>query len=165
MPGVKRGSGWRGSRGYSNRGTGRSGGFSGRGERGERGGRGRARKWQEQPKPDLLKHPLGELLTTIANTDLEEEGGTETAATVTGCKYVSSYNWLNETTPTILVPGTHLEPPCLTQTNPRRKTATVDSAEAAPTVEGRPGGLLSGSKRCEIPIVSYAARGASYPSS
>lgn len=94
------GSGSSGSRDF--RGTGRRGwaprgGFT-------RGRYASARKRNNMRKPDLIKHPLGELLTTITMTDLQSEKQ-ETASKITDCQYVASYNWLSKATPTILVPG------------------------------------------------------------
>ncbi|KAF2677523.1 hypothetical protein K458DRAFT_446863 [Lentithecium fluviatile CBS 122367] len=55
---------------------------------------------------DLVKHPLGELLTSFSNSDLQPKLSTLTdAASIKDCQYVASYNWVDADTPTIMVPG------------------------------------------------------------
>ncbi|KAF2793546.1 hypothetical protein K505DRAFT_417731 [Melanomma pulvis-pyrius CBS 109.77] len=82
-------------------------GGRGRGGRGYRGGRGASSaKYTPPPKPDIVKHPLGELLQTLQVSELDPE--TEKlsdAVKITDLKYVASYNWMNDKTPTIMVPG------------------------------------------------------------
>jgi hypothetical protein len=92
-------------RSYSNS---KRGGFAPR-----RGGRGRWQnpQWQTPPKrievkPDLTKHPLGELLTTFSNRDLNQTLAADgDAASIKNCEFVASYNWIDATAPTITVPG------------------------------------------------------------
>ncbi|OAL54056.1 hypothetical protein IQ07DRAFT_668319 [Pyrenochaeta sp. DS3sAY3a] len=61
---------------------------------------------KEQIKPDIVKHPLGKLLETILASDstflVKDLGRT---VTITDCRYLASYNWLNRSAPTIAVPG------------------------------------------------------------
>jgi hypothetical protein len=69
-----------------------------------RGGRIPFTKGREQIKPDIEKHPLGELLKTFHSSDLGvEQSGFARHATISDCQYVASYNWLNDRT--IIVPG------------------------------------------------------------
>lgn len=89
---------WRGGRPSATWNTGK-GGFA------PRGVRGGYRKRNAQPQPDLVKHPLGELLATITNADLAEKNGKSDLSTISGCQFVASYNWMNRATPTILTPG------------------------------------------------------------
>lgn len=87
------------------RGRGRGGG--GRGGSWSRGGRGGG------PKPKPATHitsttpapPLGKLLSSLTKADLNGKEY-EATSSITDCKTVSSYNWLDRKTPTIVVPGT-----------------------------------------------------------
>ncbi|KAF1955357.1 hypothetical protein CC80DRAFT_564944 [Byssothecium circinans] len=57
-------------------------------------------------KPDLLKHPLGDLLATFSNSDLEPtKAGLLDNVAIKNCNYVGSYNWIDTKSPTIMVPG------------------------------------------------------------
>jgi hypothetical protein len=61
-------------------------------------------------KPDIERHPLGHLLNTIHNLDLKVDRThqTDTATAfpaILDLQYIASYNWINDDTPTILVPG------------------------------------------------------------
>jgi hypothetical protein len=58
---------------------------------------------REQMKPDLERHPLGDLVKEfrISNLSLKPIDSVE----ITDCQYVASYNWLNDKVPTIVVPG------------------------------------------------------------
>lgn len=86
---------------FSNTGSSR-GGFS---SRGGRGGGFRFTK-RQGPAPDVVKHPLGELVAELSNSDLEPEDQNQAGtATIQECKSISSYNWMNENTPAIMVPG------------------------------------------------------------
>jgi len=61
---------------------------------------------RNEVKLDLVKHPLGELLTTLNNSDLKPTLATPgDAALIKDCEYVASYNWVDATTPTIMIPG------------------------------------------------------------
>jgi hypothetical protein len=63
-------------------------------------------KRQDSTKPDLQKHPLGDLICTIRNPDLRPSHLDPTPSLhIQGCEYVASYNWLNSTDPTVVVPG------------------------------------------------------------
>ncbi|XP_014550542.1 hypothetical protein COCVIDRAFT_42974 [Bipolaris victoriae FI3] len=63
-------------------------------------------KPREPPKPDLTKHPLGDLVDTISASDLDVGASTTSHSTeISGCEYVSSYNWTNDANSTIVVPG------------------------------------------------------------
>ncbi|KAL5398075.1 hypothetical protein PMIN02_001770 [Paraphaeosphaeria minitans] len=57
-------------------------------------------------KPDIVKHPLGQLLQIFRLSDLQppEENAGEVNK-ITNCEYVASYSWTNSESPTILVPG------------------------------------------------------------
>ncbi|KAF2260256.1 hypothetical protein CC78DRAFT_562292 [Lojkania enalia] len=71
-----------------------------------RGGSSRAYSRYPQSAPDIIKNPLGQLITIINNAELSLEAGSRTdALTINGCKYIASYNWMNTKTPTILIPG------------------------------------------------------------
>ncbi|KAF2189156.1 hypothetical protein K469DRAFT_683604 [Zopfia rhizophila CBS 207.26] len=107
--GAHGGRGWRGSRPFigstPSAPTGRGrGGFAPRGGRGALGHSWGKRK--PQNVPDTSLHPLGKLLTTFNNSHLDMVvGSSSDVASIANCKYVASYNWLNERTPTIIVPG------------------------------------------------------------
>ncbi|KAF2820346.1 hypothetical protein CC86DRAFT_305106 [Ophiobolus disseminans] len=61
---------------------------------------------REHTKPDTNKHPLGELLKTIENSDLKSQPSALPADALTSdVRYVASYNWRNDVGATILVPG------------------------------------------------------------
>ncbi|KAK1675041.1 geranylgeranyl pyrophosphate synthetase [Colletotrichum godetiae] len=50
--------------------------------------------------------PFGPLVETISVADLSKSAlGLESSARVTDCQLVASYNWLDRTTPSIIVPG------------------------------------------------------------
>lgn len=67
---------------------------------------------REQVKPDIKKNPLGDLLKTILAPRLVVEAkDAALASEITDCQYVSSYDWLNDQTPTILIPGKQPHPP------------------------------------------------------
>ncbi|KAH7394504.1 hypothetical protein BKA66DRAFT_410580 [Pyrenochaeta sp. MPI-SDFR-AT-0127] len=57
-------------------------------------------------KLDTKMHPLGQLLQTYHASDLTA-GPKDLLlqASITGCEYVASYNWLCEETPTVIIPG------------------------------------------------------------
>ncbi|KAL4786944.1 hypothetical protein BJX76DRAFT_345963 [Aspergillus varians] len=83
-------------------------------------GRGRGRgggnpAWRSRATASVSEPPapaVGSLLATITNGDLEHAFHKE-APKITNCKLVGSYNWLNQKSPTILVPGS---PPAWTPT-------------------------------------------------
>ncbi|KAH8623573.1 hypothetical protein IG631_22052 [Alternaria alternata] len=85
------------------------GGSSNRGGFAPRRGRGRGgrvpfpAKPREQAKPDLERHPLGDLVKVFRSSDLSLKPAD--LAEISNCKYVASYNWLNGKVPTIVVPG------------------------------------------------------------
>lgn len=63
-------------------------------------------KRQEPVKPDLTKHPLGELLVSLQPSDLEpSQTDLLFPSCIEDCQYVTSYNWLAGKNTTILVPG------------------------------------------------------------
>jgi hypothetical protein len=79
------------------------GGFAPRRGRG-RGGRAPLfAKTREPIKPDLEKHPLGDLVMEFRSSDLSLKP--IDLAEISNCQYVASYNWLNDEVPTIVVPG------------------------------------------------------------
>ncbi|EPS44064.1 hypothetical protein H072_1968 [Dactylellina haptotyla CBS 200.50] len=97
-------------------------GFAPRGGRG--GGRGRGGRGGHQSaplQPDIVKHPLGDLVAKITTKDIDPTGSEDTfsaAAVITDCEYVASYNWMNEGASTIMAPG---KPPLWTPLSvPRR---------------------------------------------
>ncbi|KAK6358813.1 hypothetical protein TWF730_008132 [Orbilia blumenaviensis] len=98
-------------------------GFAPGGGRGSRGGRGGRSVPQRQapPQPDIVKHPLGNLVAKIATQDIDVTSpgdNLSAAAVITDCEYVASYNWMNESASTIMVPG---KPPLWTPLSvPRR---------------------------------------------
>ncbi|KAF2649461.1 hypothetical protein K491DRAFT_610725 [Lophiostoma macrostomum CBS 122681] len=77
--------------------------------RGGRGGFARARPFssaKQSMKPDTQKHPLGPLLHTFLQKDIGNFSPDDLSATnIANCELVASYNWLDEKSPTILVPG------------------------------------------------------------
>ncbi|KAF2471115.1 uncharacterized protein BDR25DRAFT_325386 [Lindgomyces ingoldianus] len=92
-------------------------GFASRDRRG-----GRVSSWgkpKAQNLPDISLHPLGNLIDSLDNSSLDlAVCTTSRSSSITDCKYVTSYNWLNEKTPTIMVPG---RPPLWTPLDePRR---------------------------------------------
>ncbi|KAF1943539.1 hypothetical protein EJ02DRAFT_433108 [Clathrospora elynae] len=61
---------------------------------------------REQVKPDIEKHTLGHLLKTFRSADLNaERDDLAHGTTISDCQYIASYNWSNEKTRTIIVPG------------------------------------------------------------
>lgn len=56
---------------------------------------------EESPPP-----PLGELIETIKQKDLEDTSGENVGFGITESKLVASYNWADQKTPKIIVPGT-----------------------------------------------------------
>lgn len=71
-----------------------------------RGGNRSFTKQREPPKLDIRKHPLGELLQTFRNADLEVPNLiVPDESFISDCQYVASYNWLDDELPTIIVPG------------------------------------------------------------
>jgi len=65
---------------------------------------------REYVKPDIDKHPLGELLKTINNSDLKSElSAAPMDSLISDVQYVTSYNWRNDGNATILVPGKPLQ--------------------------------------------------------
>ncbi|KAJ4325365.1 hypothetical protein N0V94_000707 [Neodidymelliopsis sp. IMI 364377] len=87
-----------------------SGASSGRGGYAPRRGRGGGSrpfvKRQEPTRPDINKHPLGELLVLLRNSNLETlRNDPLYLPGISNCQYVASYNWLGDKTATILVPG------------------------------------------------------------
>ncbi|KAL4807515.1 hypothetical protein BDV18DRAFT_135451 [Aspergillus unguis] len=64
--------------------------------------------------------PLGSVLTTITKSDLSDPSLSKESSVpkITNCKLVGSYNWLNRTSPTILIPGS---PPAWTPETSRKK--------------------------------------------
>ncbi|KAG9201362.1 hypothetical protein G6514_005734 [Epicoccum nigrum] len=63
-------------------------------------------KRQDSIKPDLQKHPLGDLIFTVQKSDLRSPRLDLTASLhIQGCEYVTSYNWLASKDPTVVVPG------------------------------------------------------------
>ncbi|KAF3153579.1 hypothetical protein TWF569_001890 [Orbilia oligospora] len=81
-------------------------GFAPRGGRG--GGRGGRGGRQSAPQPDIVKHPLGNLVAKITTKDIDLTASGDTlsaTAVISDCEYVASYNWMNESASTIMVPG------------------------------------------------------------
>lgn len=79
--------------------------YRGRGGYAPRRGRG---GWSRQGsiKPDLQKHPLGDLISTVRRSDLKPSHLDLTPPLhIQGCEYVASYNWLDSKDPTVVVPG------------------------------------------------------------
>ena len=87
-------------------GTSSRGGFAPRRGQGRGGRYPHFNKPREQQKPDLTKHPLGDLVETISASNLDVGANTTSHSTeISGCEYVASYNWTNDKNPTIIVPG------------------------------------------------------------
>lgn len=55
--------------------------------------------------PRTASPPLGDVTATIHRHELVDAETKDHPPRITGCRDVSSYNWLNETEPTILTPG------------------------------------------------------------
>jgi hypothetical protein len=79
------------------------GGFAPRRGRGRGGRASLFTKTREPMKPDLDKHPLGDLVKEFHSSDLSLKP--IDLAEISDCQYVASYNWLNDEVPTIVVPG------------------------------------------------------------
>jgi hypothetical protein len=62
------------------------------------------KRYNKQAEPDISKLPRGGLLHTVSSSDLVESNPIPNA-TISGCEYVASYNWLDNPEPTIVVPG------------------------------------------------------------
>ncbi|KAF1998617.1 hypothetical protein P154DRAFT_408136, partial [Amniculicola lignicola CBS 123094] len=78
------------------------GGWAGRGQYFPKGGGGA----HTFTVPDTHKNPLGDIVTTISVSDLNEPPKRfKDTAKISDCQYVASYNWLAEISPTIAVPG------------------------------------------------------------
>jgi hypothetical protein len=76
--------------------------------RGHRGGRYTPfyKQKKEPEKPDIKRNPLGEHLKTLRNSDLEAEATKlATDTSISDLRYVASYNWRNDDSTAILVPG------------------------------------------------------------
>ena len=57
-------------------------------------------------KPNITSRPLGELLASFVNSELEQAAQNASLhASITDCRYVTSYNWQNASVPSIIVPG------------------------------------------------------------
>jgi hypothetical protein len=82
------------------------GGYAPRGNRGGRNTHFYKQK-KEPEKPDIKRNPLGEHLKTITNSDLEAEATTFSTerTSISDLRYVASYNWRDDTSASILVPG------------------------------------------------------------
>lgn len=87
--------------------------FSQRSLRGQgRGrGRGRGRAWYPKPLPTAPSGPKG---PTIDSIDIKALLIEDDAPEIANVEYIASYNWLDSTVPTVLVPGEN--PPCRCQT-------------------------------------------------
>ncbi|KAI3396200.1 hypothetical protein diail_338 [Diaporthe ilicicola] len=74
-------------------------GFGGRPTRGN--------LWKgKSAQPSSPEPPLGSLLSTLSQTDLNKAANTyESDSLITDCVTVTSYNWLDRAKPTIVVPG------------------------------------------------------------
>jgi hypothetical protein len=57
---------------------------------------------QPPPQSETPDRPLGDLLEEIKLSELTTKSD---PAKISNCKVVASYNWLDTTLPTILVPG------------------------------------------------------------
>lgn len=88
-------------------------------------------------EPDIVKNPLGELLETVSISDLKLESNvSNTQGAIFDLKYVASYNWRNDATPTILVPGkSSLNMFQVTQLMICRQASTVDAAEGGTSTQ------------------------------
>lgn len=106
--------------------------------RGGRGGKNFPHK-KEQIKPDIVKNPLGKLKETIHASDstLLVKDLSRTA-TITDCRYLASYNWLNRSAPTIAVPGkSKLAQFWVRVLTAIRQTPSMDTSEQPTTLEER----------------------------
>lgn len=65
--------------------------------------------WASRAKPVIAPSPepaLGPLLISLTKSDFDEDAKKhESQSVITGCKAVASYNWLDRSEPTIVVPG------------------------------------------------------------
>lgn len=63
-------------------------------------------KRQDATKPDIQKHPLGDLILKVRKYDLRlSHLDPVPSLHIQGCEYVTSYNWLASKDPTVVVPG------------------------------------------------------------
>ncbi|KAG9229293.1 hypothetical protein BJ875DRAFT_475286 [Amylocarpus encephaloides] len=86
------------------------------GGRGRGRGRGRGGKGWRSAAPETPRSkspPIGPVLTTIHDSELEVDQVSSSLARITGLEDVASYNWLRAKEPTILTPG---KPPKWTPT-------------------------------------------------
>jgi hypothetical protein len=61
---------------------------------------------REHIKPDIEKHPLGELLKTFSSSGLDYRlTALSTEASIADVEYAASYNWRHDGKITVLVPG------------------------------------------------------------
>jgi hypothetical protein len=61
---------------------------------------------KEIAKPDINKHPLGELLESLSISDLRvNRKAASKDETISNLRYVASYNWRGDASTTIIVPG------------------------------------------------------------
>ncbi|KAF2995558.1 hypothetical protein E8E13_003733 [Curvularia kusanoi] len=61
---------------------------------------------RQDPKPDLQKHPLGDLILALQRSDLKPlQAHQVSPLQIQSCKYVTSYNWLANEISTVTVPG------------------------------------------------------------
>lgn len=76
--------------------------------------RGRHRGRNRWTSPSFRQQPairepaeaeLGEVIATIYSHDLEDPNNGDGAARISNCQYLTSYNWLEEKNPSILIPG------------------------------------------------------------
>jgi hypothetical protein len=91
-------------------------------------------KARESLKPDLEKHPLGDLVKELHISDLGLESIDR--AKISDCQYVASYNWLGDEVPTIVVPG-NCSSVGATRTNKPRQTSSMDTTSCTASLERR----------------------------
>jgi hypothetical protein len=61
---------------------------------------------REVVKPDTEKHPLGELLKSFSKADLKvDSNNAHKKESISGLRYIASYNWRSDSSTTIIVPG------------------------------------------------------------
>ncbi|KAL1381709.1 hypothetical protein HDK64DRAFT_321480, partial [Phyllosticta capitalensis] len=60
---------------------------------------------QEQPRPP--SPPVGSILSTILERELDSKHDEQVPPTITNCEYIASYNWVKKEgeSPTIMIPG------------------------------------------------------------
>lgn len=122
------------------------------------------RNIQQTPPP-----PLGEIIATIYQSDLQADKS-DTTAKITNGQYLTSYNWLTGIEPRIIIPGKiayHqnlyiVKERCTANASmPNRRATGMDSALNPNAAQGRLRSILSRSERRSLRKLSHGTNGSS----